>query len=83
MKATSLLTKQHREVKAIFKTLEKGHAKSAALLKELADSLAAHMAIEQDIFNDVLSPPPNANYPARLQAIQGSVFLVDTAHSFF
>ena len=50
MKATELLEKQHRKVEAIFKKLESGRSDPAPLLKELADSLAAHMAIEQDIF---------------------------------
>ena len=47
---TQLLEKQHKEVKAIFKKLEDGSSASAALLKELADNLAAHMAIEQEIY---------------------------------
>lgn len=50
MKATTLLKRQHNKVKAIFKKLEGGHAAPAPLLKELANDLAAHMAIEQDIF---------------------------------
>lgn len=50
MKATQLLTTQHNKVKALFKKLEgqKGDAKE--LLQELSDDLAAHMAIEQNIF---------------------------------
>lgn len=50
MKATTLLRKQHKEVKAIFKKLEGKGGNKRALLKELADNLAAHMAIEQEIF---------------------------------
>lgn len=50
MKATSLLEKQHNQVKAIFKRLEGLHGDPARLLEELANSLVAHMAIEQDIF---------------------------------
>jgi iron-sulfur cluster repair protein YtfE (RIC family) len=50
MKATSLLEHQHRKVEGLFKTLESGVADHAAALEELANSLAAHMAIEQDIF---------------------------------
>ena len=49
MKATALLEKQHRKVEAIFDRLEGGEEASASL-KELADDLAAHMAIEQNIF---------------------------------
>lgn len=47
---TQLLEKQHREVKAIFKKLENGAPSSGTLLQELADNLAAHMAIEQEIY---------------------------------
>lgn len=50
MKATALLEKQHRVVKSIFKKLEAGKSDAQALLEELADNLAAHMAIEQEIF---------------------------------
>lgn len=50
MKATKLLETQHRKVEAIFKKLESGKGSKGELLKELADSLAAHMAIEQQIF---------------------------------
>lgn len=50
MKATSLLEKQHRKVEGIFKKLESRKGDSSALLHELADDLAAHMAIEQQIF---------------------------------
>jgi hypothetical protein len=50
MKATTLLKRQHNEVKAIFKKLEKGVPNAPALLQTLANDLCAHMAIEQDIF---------------------------------
>jgi len=50
MKATALLKKQHDEVRAIFKQLEKGNGHSSQLLTKLADSLAAHMVIEQELF---------------------------------
>ena len=49
MKATSLLEDQHRKVEALFEKLETG-GNDAAVLEQLANSLAAHMAIEQDIF---------------------------------
>ena len=49
MKATTLLEKQHRKVEAIFKKLEAGRADPAPLLEALADDLAGHMAIEQEI----------------------------------
>ena len=51
MKATELLKKQHREVKALF-----GKAKKAApsqrrgVLDEITEKLRAHMTIEEDIF---------------------------------
>ncbi len=50
MKATSLLEKQHRTIEAIFKKLESGKGDASALVKQLADDLAAHMAIEQELF---------------------------------
>ncbi|HET8934978.1 MAG TPA: hemerythrin domain-containing protein [Polyangiales bacterium] len=50
MDATKLLEKQHRKVEAILKKLERGNAAAAELLEELANNLAAHMAIEQEIF---------------------------------
>ncbi len=50
MKATEFLKKQHDEVKAIFSQLEKGNGRSAALVEKLADNLAAHMVIEQELF---------------------------------
>lgn len=50
MKATSLLEKQHRKVESLFKQLESGKSEPAPLLAELANELAAHMAIEQESF---------------------------------
>ena len=50
MKATSLLESQHRKVEALFKKLESGRSDPTTVLEELANSLAAHMAIEQEIF---------------------------------
>jgi hemerythrin-like domain-containing protein len=47
---TDLLEKQHRKVEAIFKRLEGGRSDAAPLLAELANSLSAHMAIEQEIY---------------------------------
>ena len=49
-KATRLLEEQHTEVKALFAQLEKGVANPRPLMTKLADSLAAHMVIEQEIF---------------------------------
>jgi len=50
MKATSLLESQHRKVEALFKKLSGGRSDSATVLEELANNLAAHMAIEQELF---------------------------------
>jgi len=50
MKATDLLEKQHRKVEAIFKKLESGKSDAAPLLVDLANNLAAHMVIEQEMF---------------------------------
>jgi hypothetical protein len=51
MKATELLRQQHDDVKELFKALAKADpAEQAALRSELADALAAHSAIEQEIF---------------------------------
>ena len=50
LKATSLLEKQHRKVKTLFTKLEKGRGDALELMEELANDLAAHMTIEQEIF---------------------------------
>jgi hemerythrin superfamily protein len=52
MNATELLEKQHRKVEAIFAKLEDEEKPSDAkeLLVELANDLAAHMTIEQELF---------------------------------
>jgi iron-sulfur cluster repair protein YtfE (RIC family) len=50
MKATELLTKQHREVERIFMLIESGNGEVTNLVEQLADALVAHMAIEQQLF---------------------------------
>lgn len=50
MNAIELLEKQHRKVEALFKKLESGRSATKSTVVELADQLAAHMAIEQEIF---------------------------------
>ncbi len=50
MKATELLKEQHAEVRSLFERLLKGNGESKELLKKLATSLSAHMAIEQELF---------------------------------
>lgn len=47
---TKLLEKQHREAKALFHKLEKGGGNQKEFVQQLADALAAHMAIEQDLY---------------------------------
>lgn len=48
--ATALLKEQHRKVEALFKQIEGARSRKEELVMELADDLAAHMKIEQDIF---------------------------------
>jgi hemerythrin-like domain-containing protein len=50
MKATALLEHQHRKVEATFKRLEAGKGDAQGLVVALANDLAAHMVIEQEIF---------------------------------
>lgn len=50
MLATKLLEKQHRKVEGIFAKLEKRSGDAEKLVTELANDLAGHMAIEQEIF---------------------------------
>jgi hypothetical protein len=53
MKATTLLERQHRKVETIFKKLESTRGDAQPLLTELANDLAAHMAIEHRFFYPV------------------------------
>jgi iron-sulfur cluster repair protein YtfE (RIC family) len=50
MQATQLLSKQHRKVEAIFGKLEKEPPNAEELVEALANDLAGHMTIEQEIF---------------------------------
>jgi hemerythrin superfamily protein len=50
VKATDLLSQQHRSVKALFKKLASGRGEPTELLEQLADQLAAHMLIEHELF---------------------------------
>ncbi|HKP64446.1 MAG TPA: hemerythrin domain-containing protein [Polyangiales bacterium] len=51
MHAIKLLEQQHRKVESIFRKLEgQGQGEPEALVTELANDLAAHMTIEQEIF---------------------------------
>jgi iron-sulfur cluster repair protein YtfE (RIC family) len=50
MLATKLLEKQHRKAESMLNQLESGRGDGAEILSDLADALAAHMLIEQDIF---------------------------------
>ena len=62
MKATELLKAQHDETKRLFKAIESGKGDAVDQCEELADMLAAHMVIEQEIF-----------YPAVLAADENLV----------
>ena len=50
MNATALLEDQHRVIEALIAQLESFSGHPAAILRELANNLGAHMAIEQDLF---------------------------------
>lgn len=52
MKAMTMLKKQHRQVEKLFSQIERARDKErrVSLVKELADSLAAHMLIEEQVF---------------------------------
>jgi hemerythrin superfamily protein len=52
MNATKLLKSQHREVEQLFAVIEKANREEDkhALVLELADALAAHSAIEEQVF---------------------------------
>jgi hemerythrin superfamily protein len=52
MKATDLLKKQHREVKALFKKVEKTEdaGQRRELLDQIAEDLKLHTRIEEEIF---------------------------------
>lgn len=52
MKATDLLKKQHREVKALFKKVEKTEdaGQRRQLLDQIAEALKMHTRIEEEIF---------------------------------
>ncbi len=50
MKATDLLETQHRKVEALFKRIEGPCGDKEALVTELVDNLAAHMAMEEQVF---------------------------------
>ena len=50
MKATELLRQQHRAVEALFAEIEGGGDDVPGLVEQLANDLACHMAIEQNLF---------------------------------
>lgn len=63
MLATKLLQTQHRKVEGLFQKLEHEPADPEGVLTELANDLAGHMTIEQEIF-----------YPA-IQAVDRAIVL--------
>jgi hemerythrin superfamily protein len=50
MNATKLLEQQHRATDATFAAIEASSGDPAVLIRQLADDLGAHMAIEQQLF---------------------------------
>jgi hypothetical protein len=50
MRATRLLESQHRQVESLIGQLRSRSAERPRLLRELADALAAHMLIEEEMF---------------------------------
>jgi len=59
MDPIQLLKKQHREVEALFKKIEKARgAQRRALMDELAANLKLHMAIEEKIFYPAVQQLP-------------------------
>ncbi|HVW27152.1 MAG TPA: hemerythrin domain-containing protein [Polyangiaceae bacterium] len=48
--ATALLKEQHRKVEGLFKQIEGARSRKEDLVTELANDLAGHMKIEQEIF---------------------------------
>jgi iron-sulfur cluster repair protein YtfE (RIC family) len=55
MDATKLLESQHRQVKSLLEELEDVPIDAMAIARTIANNLAAHMAIEQDIFYPAVS----------------------------
>ena len=60
MDPIQLLKKQHREVEALFKKIEKTRSaeQRRALMAELASNLKLHMAIEEEIFYPAVQQLP-------------------------
>lgn len=52
MKATNMLKRQHRHVEKLFSQIERARdeERRLSLVKDLADELAAHMVIEEQVF---------------------------------
>lgn len=50
MRATDLLSEQHRDVESLFEDLATGPGDRTETLRELASRLAAHMRIEEELF---------------------------------
>ena len=50
MKATKLLEAQHREFESIFARLSAPRGEAEPLVRDLANKLAAHLTIEQELF---------------------------------
>jgi hemerythrin-like domain-containing protein len=65
MKATTLLERQHRNLQQLCEAVERGSAKvRESLLPQLAGDLAAHIAVEEQVF-----------YPVACQALRENVWI--------
>jgi len=71
MKATDLLKKQHKEVKALFKKVEKTEnaRERRQLMEEISQQLELHTQIEEEIF-----------YPAVRQSAKKAEEMIDEAY---
>lgn len=49
-RATDLLISQHRKVEKLLERVESANGSTASLLREMADNLTAHIAIEEELF---------------------------------
>jgi hemerythrin superfamily protein len=73
MKATTLLERQHRNLQQLCEAVERGSAKiRESLLPQLAGDLAAHIAVEEQVF-----------YPAAREVLHEEVWLRSGRDSHF
>jgi hemerythrin-like domain-containing protein len=73
MKATTLLERQHRNLQQLCEAVERGSARMReSLLPQLAGDLAAHIAVEEQVF-----------YPAANEALHEEVWVRSSRQSHF